>query len=502
MTAELRAQVTEMYEQQRNVVWRPQPRQADFMRRLEDEALYGGAAGGGKSDCALAEALRQVHIPHYRGLILRKTHPQLSELIDRSHAIYNGFCPSAVYSETKRAWCFPSGAKIFFGSLAHTDDRYNYQGKRYDFIDFDELTQFTYDEYSYLFSRNRPNGKGTRCYMRAQANPGGIGHGWVKERFITPAPPMTTIWESVPVSFPDGHREIRKKSRIFVPSTVFDNRILLENDPEYLTRLASLPNAERAALLYGDWNGFSGQVFTEWRNDPDKYSDRTGTHVISPFKIPDGWSIIRGFDWGYSRPFSVGWYAEDTDGVLYRIRELYGCTKTPNEGVRWEAARIACEIKRVETEDLNLCGRTVRGVADPAIYQKNGGESIGEIMEKHGVYWDRADNSRIAGKQQVHNRLSFDENGRARLYVFSTCRQFIRTFPCLVYDSTDVEDVDSASEDHIYDELRYVCMARPVPMLKKVLYNTHSELEHDPIELNRGIENYDMRTRFAYERNV
>lgn len=444
------------------VIWTPQPRQVCFMRRLEDEALYGGAAGGGKSDCALAEALRQVDIPHYRGLILRKTYPQLSELIDRSHEIYLPFCRDAVYKDTKRVWVFPSGAKIYFGSLAHEKDKYNYQGKRFDFIDFDELTQFTYDEYSYLFSRNRSNGAGTRCYIRAQANPGGIGHGWVKERFITPAPPMTTIWESFKIYMPDGTISERKRSRVFVPSTVFDNRILLENNPEYLTRLASLPEKERAALLYGDWDSFSGQVFTEWRNDPDGYSDRVGTHVISPFRIPSDWKVIRGFDWGYSRPFSVGWYAEDNEGRLYRIRELYGCNGTPNEGVRWDASRIAREIRRIEQEDVNLAGRLIRGVADPAIYQKNGGESIGEIMEKQCVYWDRADNSRIAGKAQVHNRLCFDDRGMPNLYVFSTCRNFIRTFPCLVYDTTDVEDVDTSGEDHIYDELRYVCMERPI----------------------------------------
>ena len=449
--------------EEKRIVWSPQPRQAEFMRRLEDEALYGGAAGGGKSDCALVEALRQIHIPHYRGLILRKTYPQLSELIDRSYSIYSDFCPDAVYNESKHFWRFPSGAKIYFGSLAHENDRYNYQGKRYDFIDFDELTQFTFDEYSYLFSRNRPSGAGTRCYMRAQANPGGIGHGWVKARFITPAPPMTTIWETVKIRFPDGREEQRRKSRIFIPSTVFDNKILLENDPDYLTRLASLPEAEKAALLYGDWDGFSGQVFTEWKNDPDAYSDRCYTHVISPFRIPPSWRIYRGFDWGYSRPFSVGWYAEDTDGTLYRIRELYGCTNTPNQGVRWDAARIADEILRIEKEDENLRAKSIYGVADPAIYQKNGGESIGDIMHRRGVYWDKADNSRIAGKQQVHDRLAFDRFGKPRLYVFSTCRQFIRTIPCLVYDSTDVEDVDTSGEDHIYDELRYVCMARPVP---------------------------------------
>ena len=480
------------------VIWRPQPKQAQFMRRLEDEALYGGAAGGGKSDCALAEALRQIDIPHYRGLILRKTYPQLSELIDRSHEIYLGASPGAVFNEGKHVWIFPSGAKIYFGSLGHVSDRYNYQGKRYDFIDFDELTQFTFDEYSYLFSRNRPNGPGTRCYIRSQANPGGIGHGWVKERFITPAPPLTTIWESVKVRFPDGHEEERRRSRVFVPSTVFDNKILLENDPDYLTRLASLPDAERAALLYGDWDGFSGQVFTEWRNNPDRYSERIGTHVISPFTVPRDWRIIRGFDWGYSRPFSVGWYAEDRAGTLYRIRELYGCNGTPDVGVRWEAARVASEIRRIESEDENLRGRHVSGIADPAIYQKNGGESIGGIMERLGVYFDRADNSRIAGKMQVHNRLAFDPSGRPSLYVFSTCRNFLRTFPCLVYDSTDVEDVDTTGEDHIYDELRYVCMARPIRGRGDGGGGICIPPDDDPLDLYRegSSSGYAVRTRF------
>lgn len=234
-----------------NVIWTPQPRQAALMARFEDEALYGGAAGGGKSDCALAEALRQVEIPHYRGLILRKTFPQLTELMDRSTEIYRRAYKKARFNESKHVWTFPSGAKIFFGSMQYTKDRTNYQGKRYDFIDFDELTQFLWEEYSYLFSRNRPNGPGTRCYIRAQANPGGVGHGWVKERFITAAQPMQTIWEQFKVRFPDGHEETRWKSRIFVPSSVFDNKILLANNPDYLTSLASMPEQERKALLYG-----------------------------------------------------------------------------------------------------------------------------------------------------------------------------------------------------------------------------------------------------------
>ena len=479
----------------RPVIWRPQPRQALFMARPEDEALYGGAAGGGKSDALVLEALRQVHIPCYKGLILRKTYPQLSELVEKSLRYYPLVDRGAVYNATGHVWRFSSGAKIIFGSLPHPKDKFNYQGQAFDFIAFDELTQFTFEEYIYLFSRNRPNGPGTRCYVRATANPGGIGHGWVKERFITPAPPMKTVWEAVKVTFPDGQEELRRKSRIFVPSTVFDNRILLRNDPDYLTRLASLPEAERKALLYGDWDSFSGQVFTEWRNDPDHYGDRVGTHVISPFRIPAGWSILRGFDWGYTRPFSVGWYAVDHDGRLYRIRELYGCRADgngqaiPNVGVCKNAEEIARMIRRVESEDPNLMGRRIRGVADPAIYQRNGGESIGEIMEREGVFWDKADNTRLAGKAQLHNRLAFDEQGVPMLYVFSTCKHFIRTIPSLVYSQVDVEDVDTEGEDHIYDECRYVCMENPcgAPLGGGSGYAGYGE---DPLDMGRGGGDY------------
>ncbi len=471
----------------RNVIWKPQPRQAALMRRFEDEALYGGAAGGGKSDCALAEALRQVDIPHYRGLILRKTYPQLSELIDRSGELYRAAFRGAKYNDSKHVWTFPSGAKIYFGSMQHTRDRTNYQGKRYDFIDFDELTQFTWDEYSYLFSRNRPSGPGTRCYMRAQANPGGIGHGWVKERFITPAPPMKTIWEEFKIRRPDGSEELRRRSRVFVPSTVFDNKILLENDPDYLTRLASLPEAEKQALLYGDWDSFSGQVFTEWRNDPDHYHDRIGTHVIAPFKIPSDWGVWCGMDWGYSRPFSIGWYAVDRENRLYRIREFYGCSGKPNEGVKMEPADVARKIKQIEAEDVNLRDRRILRVGDPAIWASQGTESIGALMERERVYFEKAVNDRLNGKMQVHHRLAFDEDGRPMFYCFNTCKHFIRTVPSLVYDEANVEDVDTDGEDHIYDECRYVCMRNPIAPRKNmppkpVVYDPLStdEVSYDP----------------------
>lgn len=445
-----------------NAVWTPQKKQLEFLSRSEYECLYGGAAGGGKSDALLVEALRQVAIPNYTALILRKTLPQLSELIDRSRQIYLAAYPDAVYNGSEHCWKFPSGAKIYFGSMQYTKDRINYQGKQYDFIAFDELTHFTWDEYSYMFSRNRPSGPGTRVYIRATTNPGGVGHGWVKERFITPAPPMTPISEDYEVVSPQGERMTLTRKRIFVPSTVFDNEILLANDPQYLAALAMLPEAEKNALLYGSWDSFDGQVFSEWRNDPAHYEDMRFTHVVEPFKIPAHWQIYRGFDFGYTRPFSVGWYAADMDGRLYRIREYYGSTGRPNEGVCYEPARIAEEILKIEREDMNLKGRKIIGIADPSVFDGSRGRSVAEVMEKVGVYWRPGDNARIAGKMQYHYRFAFDAEGVPMLYIFNTCKNFIRTVPNLCYDSMNVEDINTSTEDHIYDECRYVLMHIPI----------------------------------------
>ena len=444
------------------ILWQPQEKQRQFMERPEYEALYGGAAGGGKSDALLVEALRQVSIPHYSGIILRKTYPMMVDLIERSRELYKRAYPKAKYNTTEHIWRFPSGARIAFGSMQREADRVNYQGRHYDYIAFDELTHFTFAEYSYLMSRNRPSGPGTRVYMRATANPGGVGHGWVKERFITAAPPMTPIKGEYEIIAPDGKPIKMMRDRIFIPSTVFDNQELLRNNPGYLASLAMLPEAEKQALLYGSWDSFSGQVFLEWCNAPAHYQDQRWTHVIEPFRIPAAWRIVRGLDWGYARPFSVGWYAVDHDGRLYRIREFYGCTGTPNEGAKMTPQEVAKRIRQIEAEDDNLKGRTITGIADPAIFQEAGGESIGDMMAHAGVYWETGDHKRIPGKMQLHYRLAFDEEGVPMLYVFNTCRHFIRTIPALVYDEKDVEDVDTSQEDHIYDECRYVCMEHPL----------------------------------------
>ena len=476
-----------------NVIWKPQPKQAEFMARPEYEALYGGAAGGGKSDALVIEALRQVHIPHYKALILRKTFPQLAELIDKTMNYYPRVYPKARYNSSTHTWTFPSGAKIIFGAMQYTKDRTKYQGQAYDFIAFDELTHFTYDEYSYLFSRNRPNGAGTRVYIRATANPGGVGHGWVKERFITAGEPMTPITEEIMWKEPDGTEVRKQQKRIFVPSSVFDNPALLKNDPNYVQRLASMPEAERKALLYGDWDSFSGQVFTEWRNNPDHYWDRKWTHVIDPFQIEPDWKIYCAMDWGYARPFAVGWYAvAPGDRKLYHIREYYGCTGAPNQGVKKEPVEVAKEIKRIENDDPNLRGRHITRVGDPAIWGSQTGESIGDMMEREGVYFEKGQHARMDGKMQVHHRLAFDEDGMPMLYVFNTCKHFIRTVPNLVYDETDVEDVDTDGEDHIYDSLRYVCMENPIAPRRNMI--EAKDTRDDPLNL------YEDQKKAEYDR--
>lgn len=474
----------------KRVIWTPQKKQMEFMETTEDEALYGGAAGGGKSDALLVEALRQVHIKNYRGLILRRTFPQLEALIARSMELYKAAFPGAKYIDNKHEWHFPSGGRIFFGHVNHEKDKYNYQGKPYDFIAFDELTQFTYTQYDYIKSRNRPTGPGTEVYVRASANPGGVGHGWVKERFITPAPPGTRINQRVTVKDPSGKAREMVQSRIFIPSTVFDNQKLLENDPGYLATLASLPEKERNALLYGDWDSFSGQVFTEWKNDPGHYEDQRFTHVIKPFRIPKWWKVYRGFDFGYAKPFSVGWYAIDEKGKVYRIRELYGCTGTPNEGVMWHPGRIAEKIVEIETEDANLKGRKIHGIADPSIFDESRGESVARMMAKspNFVYWTGGDNNRIPGKMQFHYRLAFDGDGDTMFQVFDTCKHFIRTIPALVYDETNVEDIDTDGEDHIYDECRYVLMEHLISPRKN---EEREEFGDDPLDLRpRGRSRY------------
>lgn len=446
----------------RRIVWKPQPRQAEFMSRPEYEALYGGAAGGGKSDAIIAEALRQIDNPNYRAIIFRKTYPQCRELIIKSMRIYQAACPDAVYNGSEHYWRFPSGAKIYFGSMPNAVSYLQYQGLSYSYIAFDELTHFTREEYEYMISRNRADGAGLRVYIRATANPGGIGHGWVKERFITASEPGVPYEVKSQVTDGSGNRVDVSRSRIFIPSSVFDNAALLKNDPNYLANLALLPEANRRALLYGDWDSYEGQVFTEFRNNRSGYESGIGTHVISPFEIPRSWRRYRSFDFGYSRPFAVQWWAVDHDGRAYLYRQLYGCSESPNTGLRWQPREIAKKIREIEDDAER--GSRIIGIADPAIWDESRGSdgTIIRMFEEEGVFFDKGKHDRLSGKMQCHYRFAFGADERPMAYIFSTCRQFLRTVPNLVYDEVNTEDVDTNCEDHDYDAMRYFFMANPL----------------------------------------
>ena len=258
-----------------------------------------------------------------------------------------------------------------------------------------------------------------------------------------------------------------------------------------------MPEAERKALLYGDWDSYSGQYFTEWRDKPEHYDDRRWTHVINPFEIPDGWKIYRSFDWGYNKPFSCGWWAIDYDGIMYRILELYGCTNTPNEGVKWNAQQVFQEIRKIENEHRWLKGKNIQGVADPAIFAADGGESIAESATKCRVYFTPGDHQRIPGWMQMHYRLAFDDNGFPMMYVFNNCKSFIRTVPTLIYDEHKVEDLNTEGEDHIADETRYMCMARPIKPRRGAKPDEYSK---NPLNIFLDVKKEDLSPRTARQR--
>jgi hypothetical protein len=465
---------------QGRTVWTPQPRQAAFLARPEYEALYGGAAGGGKTDSLLMWLLEPFNVPTYKGLLLRKTFPELEQVITRSDDLFPRIVPGARYNDNKHVWRFPSGARIYFGSNQRPTDIKRYQGQQYERVGFDEGTHFLFSEYSYLFSRNRPNGpNGLIPMIRMATNPGGIGHAWVHSRFIANRTPGQSYFTDIPIN-----GKIYRRHKTFIPATVWDNQELLRNDPNYVASLAMLPEATRDALLNGEWSTFSGQAFTEWANKPSGYQSRRWTHVVEPYRIPANWRIFRSFDWGYSKPFSCHWWAMNNDGLLTCIRELYGCTSEPNTGVKWHPGQIAKEIKRIETEEFKDRSG-IRGIADPSIWDASRGESIAAMMENEGVFWSRGDNERIAGKMQVHYRLAFDDEGLPMVQFFNTCKHIIRTLPSLVYDQTNVEDIDSDGEDHAYDDFRYLMMDHPIPA------RTHHRppiITFDPLNLHPKIE--------------
>lgn len=396
-------------------------------------------------------------------MIIRKTFPELqSNHIRPLKKLLNIGVKGnpIVYNESKKELRFPNGSMILFGYCNTDADTDRYQGTEVDILFIDEATQLSEEQIKDLNACVRGvNGFPKRTYYTC--NPGGKGHGYIKRLFID-----RQFLES---EYPEDYA--------FIQSLVYDNKVLMESDPEYVRALEALPEARRKAWLEGDWNSFIGQVFGEWRDDPEHYEDRQWTHVVEPFDIPRDWRILRGYDHGYSKPFSVGWYAVDHDGVIYRIREYYGCTREANTGLQMTVQEIAENIREIERTDPNLSGRKIMGIADPAIWGSTTGESIEDMFNKAGVYNNKGDHTRIAGLMQFHYRLAFDEHGFPMFYCFNTCRHFIRTIPLLIYDDKNVEDIDTDLEDHIYDEARYVFMEHPLNPRKNVKRFT----EKDPL---------------------
>ena len=445
----------------------PNEKQEIAFREKHRYVAYGGARGGGKSWFVRWKAI--LLCLFYAGikiLITRKTYKELlNNHIAPLLVILNG---AARYNKSDKCFTFPNGSTIWFGYCANDGDLGQYQGAEYDVWFADEAGQFMEDWLTTIDACVRGvNGFPKRTYYTL--NPGGPSHGYFKRLFID-----CRYTE-------DEHPE----DYAFVQALCTDNVALMESQPEYMRSLEKLPPKIKEAWLYGRWDVYEGQFFEEFRTEPDKAmcaqagisieqakTDGRWTHVIKPLDLNAGsrrgWTIYRSYDFGYAKPFSCAWWAIDYDGTMYRILELYGCTMVPNEGVKWTPDRQFEEIANVERQHPWLRGKNIQGVADPAIWDKSRGESIADTAAKYGVYFTPGDHERIAGWMQCHYRLQFDENGYSRCYIFEGCEGFIRTIPLMMYDSHKVEDLDTSMEDHIADEWRYMCMARPVSPLRPV----------------------------------
>lgn len=415
-----------------NVIFRPNDGpQTDFLAASETDVLYGGAAGGGKSYAMLVDPLRFAHRGAHRALILRRSMPELRELIDKSRELYPKAFPGCKYKEVEKLWNFPSGAKIEFGFLERDADVYRYQGQAYSWIGFDEIThQATEFSWNYLASRLRTTDPEIIPYMRCTANPGGVGAHWVKKRYITPSPPNESFKGE------DG------LSRKFIPARLDDNPYLA-HDGRYEQMLKALPPTQRRQLLEGDWEVAEGAAFTEF--------DRN-IHIIDPFEIPIHWDRIKGIDYGYASESACVWGAIDRDdNTLIIYRELY------RKGLL--ATDLAFMLTEMELNDP----MSVSGVLDTACWNRTGqtGPTVGETLTKAGHKLRRADKNRVAGKIQIHEYLKVQQSGRPKLQIFNTCPNLIRELQSIPLDKSNPEDVDTHAPDHAYDALRYLIMSRP-----------------------------------------
>ena len=424
--------------------------QTGFLAADEKDVLYGGAAGGGKSFAMLIDPLRYCHIKEHRALILRRTMPELRELIDKAREIYPKAFKGARFKEVEKIWHFPSGAKIEFGFLERDADVYRYQGQAYSWIGFDEITHLpTEFGWNYLASRLRTTNPKIKTYLRCTANPGGVGGHWVKKRYIEPNEPGKSFLGS------DG------LTRKFIPARLTDNPYLAQ-DGEYERMLMSLPPIQRRQLLEGNWDIAEGAAFVEFN---------TEHHVIPPFAIPIHWERVKGIDYGYASESCCLWGVVDPeDKTIIIYRELY------RKGLTGEAlGELVTEMEHSEV-------KSILGVLDTSAWARTGytGPTIGETLLKAGHKLRRADKNRLAGKVQIHEHLKRrNQIGRPRLQIFNTCINLIKELQSIPLSKKNPEDVDTNAPDHAYDALRYMIMSRPrlddpfdsMIRLKQKIYN-------------------------------
>ena len=441
--------------QTQEIVFAPNPGpQTDFLAASEREVLFGGAAGGGKSYSLLADPMRYFSNAAFSGLILRRTNDELRQLVSESQELYPKAYPGSKWQEKKSQWTFPSGARLWMTYLERPEDVMRYQGQAFCWIGWDELTQHpTSYSYLYMLSRLRTTDPALPLCVRATTNPGSSGHAWVKKMFIDPAPAgkafdATDIDTGQVLRYPDSHEKAGQAlfQRRFIPSKLSDNPYLAK-DGQYEANLLSLPENQRRQLLDGDWAVADGAAFSEFKQS---------VHVVDPFDIPDNWVRFRSADYGYSSYSAVHWYAIDPAyETLIVYRELYVSKHTGKD-----LGKAVLDAEQGDSIKF--------GILDSSCWHQRGqlGPSIAEEMIMMGCKWrpsDRTAGARVAGKNQLHQRLKVDEDTeQPGIVFFNTCRQIIADLPVIPSCPKGTDDIDQRyASDHTYDSIRYGVMSRP-----------------------------------------